>query len=172
MVLFANCWRHFRDALWPDQRRYLVDFLRAEYANEASDVAHFREHASQMIYPRFRERLLRISEEEKAHVDWLQDKIRSLGGTISETNLTIKYGRNSWECLLMDAEAENRDYAAILQRNLAEQTDPEIAQGLRRIHEDEKRHRAEILDMLMRSDPQASLVGDAFSFRRIPPKLT
>jgi rubrerythrin len=29
-----------------------------------------------------------------------------------------------------------------------------------RIHEEEKRHRAEILEMLMKSDPQAALVGN------------
>jgi rubrerythrin len=38
---------------------------------------------------------------------------------------------------------------------LAQDADPEIAEGLRRIHEDERRHREEILDMLMRTDPQA-----------------
>jgi rubrerythrin len=32
---------------------------------------------------------------------------------------------------------------------------PEIAEGLRRIREDEKRHREELLDLLLKSDPYA-----------------
>lgn len=55
--------------------------------------------------------------------------------------------------------------ASMLERvyRIAEQTDPKIAQGLRRIHDEEKRHRAEILEMLMKSDPQAALVGNVFA---------
>ena len=41
---------------------------------------------------------------------------------------------------------------------VTEQIDPEIAQGLQRIHEEAKRRHAEILEMLMKSDPQANLV--------------
>ena len=163
-AILSAPWRPFRDMLWSDQRRRLIEVLRDEYVDEAKDVAQFQEHARRMTYPSFRNRLLRIAEEEKAHVDWLRDKIRALGGTIPETKLTVKNGRNSWECLRLDAEEEKRDYASILERvyDVAEQTDPEIAQGLRRILEEEKRHRAEILDMLMKSDPQAALAGKVF----------
>lgn len=162
-ILSALC-RQFRDMLWPDQRRHLIEVLRDEYGDEAKDVAQFQEHARRMTYPSFRERLLRIAEEEKAHVDWLGDKIRALGGTVPDTKLTVKNGKNSWECLRLDAEEEKRDYGSTLERvhTVAEQTDPEIAHGLRRIHEEEKRHRAEILDMLMKSDPQAALAGKIF----------
>jgi rubrerythrin len=150
-------WRRFLDALRTDERRRLLEWLRDEYVDEAKDVAQFQEHARRMIYPQFRERLLRIVEEEKAHVRWLHEKIVALGGDVPETTVPVKKGGNPWENLLMDIEEETRDGMEALERlcRLADRTDPEIAAGLRRIQEDEKRHREEILDMLMRSDPQA-----------------
>lgn len=157
--ILSASWRRFLNALRSDDRRRLCELLRDEYVNEAKDVVQFQEHAARMTYPGFRDRLLRIAEEERAHVEWLRDKIRALGGEVPQTMLTVKNGRNSWECLLMDVEEEKRDCVSILERiyTLAEKTDPEIAEGLRRIHEEEKHHHEEIIDMLMKSDPQAGL---------------
>jgi hypothetical protein len=45
----------------------------------------------------------------------------------------------------------------------AERIDPEIAKGLRRMRQEEEAHRAEIQDMVMRSDPQAGWVSQAAS---------
>ena len=161
--------RCLRDMLWPDSRQRLIDILCDEYADALKDFAQFQEHAQRMTYPGFRDRLLRIADEEKAHADWLGSKIRALGGTIPETRFTVPIGKNSWECLRMDAEVERRDYPWILERlyAIAEQTDPEIAVGLRCIHEEEMRHRAEILDMLIKSDPQASLVSHSIGESRV-----
>jgi len=39
------------------------------------------------------ERLLRIAEEEKAHVQWLQDMIQALGGVIPQATVTVKKAR-------------------------------------------------------------------------------
>jgi rubrerythrin len=155
-ILIAG-WRQFFDALRSDERQRLVEFLREEYVDEAKDVAQFEEHARRMIYPHFRERLLRIAEEEKTHVEWLREKIRALGGEVPEVPVAAKRGHNAWENLLLDIEEEKRDRIEVLDRlyTLAQDADPEIAEGLRRIHEDERRHREEILDMLMRTDPQA-----------------
>lgn len=150
-------WRRFFDALRSDERQRLIEFLREEYVDEAKDVAQFEEHARRMTYPQFRERLLRIAEEEKAHVQWLREKILALGGQVPDVPLTVKKGRNAWESLLLDIEEEKRDGIEALERlyTAARDADPEIAAGLRRMHEEEKRHRQEILDMLMRTDPQA-----------------
>jgi len=155
-VLSAG-WQHFLHALQPDHRQRLIEVLHGEYVDEAKDVVQFEAHARRMTYPPFRERLLRIAEEEKAHVQWLQDKIQALGGEIPRTTLTVKNGQNSWECLLMDIEEEKRDRTTILEQlyTVVEPADPDIAEGLRRIRDDEKRHREEILDMLLKSDPYA-----------------
>lgn len=150
-------WQRFFEALRSDERQRLVEFLREEYLDEARDVAQFEEHARRMVYPHFRQRLLRIAEEEKAHVEWLREKIRALGGEVPEAPTAVNRGRNAWENLLMDIEEEKRDRIEVLERlyTVAQDADPEIAEGLRRIHEEEKRHREEILDLLMKTDPQA-----------------
>jgi rubrerythrin len=150
-------WRRFLDALRTDERRRLLQLLTDQYSAEAKDVAQFEEHARHMVYPNFRDRLLRIAEEEKAHVEWLREQIRALGGEVPAVSITVKKGGNAWENLLMDIEEEKRDGIEVVQRlyRLAERTDPQIAAGLRRIQEDEKRHREEIMSMLMRTDPQA-----------------
>jgi rubrerythrin len=155
-------WRAFLDGLRPDERRHLLELLREEYVDEARDAAQFEEHAKRMPYPQFRERLHRISEEEKAHVEWLRAKIRELDGEVPAVSLTVKTGRNAWENLLMDVEEEKRGGVEVLGRiyTAAERVDPEIAAGLQRIYEEEQRHREEIQDMLLRTDPQAFSVTD------------
>jgi hypothetical protein len=56
----------------------------------------------------------------------------------------------------MDLEEEKRCCADLDERMLTvARIHPEIAEGLRRIREEEEHHREEIMDMLMRSDPQA-----------------
>ena len=154
---FSTGWRQFLTALHPDSRQRLVEVLCDEYLDEAKDVAQFEDHARRMTYPQFREQLLRIAEEEKAHVKWLQDKIKALGGEIPQTTFTVKHGKNSWENLMMDIEEEKRDCASVLKQlyTVVEHADPDIAAELRRIRDDEKRHREEILDMLGKSYPYA-----------------
>jgi len=149
-------WQHFLETLQPDDRRKLVELLCEEYLEEARDVTQFTQHAQRMHYPQFRDRLLRIAAEEQAHVQWLREKILALGGEIPQLSFTPKAGKNSWECLLMDLEEEKRCCGDLLERMYtAEHADPEIAEGLHRMREEEKRHREEIMDMLMKSDPYA-----------------
>ena len=151
-------WRRLLDALRWDDRQRLIEFLCKEYVNEARDVIQFREHAKRMTYPQYRDRVLRIAEEENAHVEWLRKQILNLGGAIPEKSLPIREGRNPWENLRIDAEEEQRDVRIDVMYQIyaaAERTNPQIAEGLRQLHEQEKRHRQEFLDMLMRTDPQA-----------------
>ena len=150
----AAGWRQFLEALHPDDRQTLLRVLREEYLEEAHDVVQFTQHAPRMPYPQVRARLLRIAEEEQAHVAWLQDKIRGLGGEIPATSFTPQSGNKSWDCLLLDLQEEKRCCQDLLERmHLVEQIDAEIAEGLRRMREEEMRHREEILDMLTKIDP-------------------
>ena len=147
-------WRQFFDALHPDDHQRLLEMLRAAYLEEVQDVVQFTQHAERMHYPQFRERLLRIAAEEQAHVTWLRDKLLALGGEVPAVSLPPKGGKNAWEALLRDLEEEKRSYADLLEAmHLAEQADAELAEGLRRIREEEQRHREELLDMLVKSDP-------------------
>ncbi|HXG18795.1 MAG TPA: ferritin family protein [Methylomirabilota bacterium] len=155
--VLSTGWQHFLNTLQPDRRQRLLEILRDEYIDEAKDAVQFEEHARRMAYPHLRERLLRIAEEEKAHVAWLKEQILALGGEAPHTTFTVKNGKNSWECLLLDVEEEKRDCATMLEHlySVVERADPAIAEGLRRIREEEKRHREEILELLLKSDPYA-----------------
>src|SRR6266511_5597360 len=147
-------WQHFSDARHPDHHQKLLEILRDAYLEEAQDVTQFTQHVERMHYPQFRERLLRIAAEEQAHVTWLRDKLLALGGEIPAVSLTPKVAKNAWEALLIDLEEEKRSYADLLEAmHIAEQADPEIAEGLQRIREEEQQHREELLDMLVKSDP-------------------
>jgi rubrerythrin len=147
-------WQRFFDTLHPNHRQKVLVMLRDAYLEEAQDVAQFTRHAECMHYPQFRERLLRIAAEEQAHVTWLRDKILALGGEIPAVSHTPRVAKNAWEALLMDMEEEKRSYADLLEAmHTAEQADPELAEVLQRIREEERQHREEILDMLTKSDP-------------------
>jgi rubrerythrin len=146
----------FLSHLAPKDRRRLLEILSREYIEEMQNVLQFLRHAERMRYPQFRDRLLRIAGEEQAHTQWLQATIIALGGEIPQVSFSPEVGLNSWECLLMDLEEEKRCCADLDERMLTvARIHPEIAEGLRRIREEEEHHREEIMDMLMRSDPQA-----------------
>jgi hypothetical protein len=98
------------------------------------------------------------SNEEQAHVTWLRHKLLALDAEIPPVAYSPKAARNAWEALLMDLDEENRTYMGLLEAmHIAEHVDPEIAEGLRRIREEEQRHREEILDMVAKSDPYTLL---------------
>jgi rubrerythrin len=149
-------WQHFFTGLQPDCRQKLVEILRDVYRDEAEDVARFSQDTERVPHPQFRERLRRIAAEEQAHVAWLRDKLLALGGEIPEVSFTPKHATTGWEALVMDLEEEKRSYAALLEAlHIAEQVDPEIAAGLQHIRQEERQHRAELLDILVKSDPGA-----------------
>jgi rubrerythrin len=147
-------WREFFDALHSDHHQKLIEILRNVYLEEAQDVSQFAQHAERLHYPQFRGRLLRIAEEEQAHVAWLRDKLLALGGEVPTESVPPKSAKNAWEALLRDMDEEKRSYTDLIDAmHIAEEAYPEIAEGIRRIREEEQRHREEILDMLVKSDP-------------------
>jgi rubrerythrin len=138
-----------------DQRR-LIQLLRIVYVGEVQDAVQFTRHAQRMYYPQFRERLLRIVVEEQAHAQWLREKIHALGGDVSEPSFSPKMGKNSWECLRMDVEAEKRSCTDLLQLlHVVERINAELVEGVRRLRQEERRHYEEMLGMLMKSEPYA-----------------
>jgi hypothetical protein len=46
--------------------------------------------------------LLRLAEEERAHLEWLRDKLLALGGEVPHVSVIPKGAKNAWEALLMD----------------------------------------------------------------------
>lgn len=154
--LLRKSWQRLQDTWQPDDRKILLEILVQEYIEEAQHVSQFAEHARQMYYPQFHEKLLRIAAEEQEHAQWLREKILAVGGEIPQISFTPKTGKNSWESLLMDLEEEKRCCADLLERiTRVTLVNQEIAELLRRIYDDERIHREEIMDMLMRSDAYA-----------------
>ena len=69
-------------------------------------------------------------------------------------------GKNSWQYLLDDVDEELHGLDDLLEpmQSLRDEL-PDVASMLERIYEDGVKHRAEIREMLMRSDPQARMTG-------------
>ena len=152
-ALFTG-WHRFLAGFSADDRQRLLDNLCDAYHAEAGAVAQFTQHAHRMYYPHFREGLLRIAAEAAAHIPWLEEKILALGGTLPQRSCTFKTGRNSWERLHIDLEAAQRGRVNLLEWiHTAEQVEPEIVVGLRRIRAEKQQHCEELRDMLMKSDP-------------------
>lgn len=150
-------WRSLIKLLPHDGRDRVLEILKREYVEEMANTAQLLRHAERMRYPQLREKLLQIAAQEQKHALWLKERIIALGGEATRAPAEIKEGVNSWECLRMDLEEEKHCCADLTEKlAIVEPIDPETAELLRRILEEEKQHREEITDMLMRSDPQAA----------------
>jgi hypothetical protein len=149
-------WQQCCDALHPDPRPTLLEALRDTYLATAHTVAQFTQDAERMEYPQCRARLLCMAAEDQAHVTWLRDTLLAHGGAIPTGACPPTVAPTSWAALLRDMAAERRAYEALLEpMHLAEQADPEMAEGFRRLRAAKQQHREALLDMLVKSDPYA-----------------
>lgn len=137
-----------------EARRAALDMLRKRYVDEIAHAEKFNQHAGEMRYPQFREKLLRIAAEETEHAGWLAKKIIDLGGKLPEGRETREStDQSSWQHLLKDLAEEDHCAGDLTEQIWAVQTDyPEVAVLLERISQDEKKHCDKIREMLMRSD--------------------
>ncbi len=97
--ILRDGWHRLRSAVEADHSQSLLEILSAEYRDAAYGVAQLRQYAERMYYPHFRARLLEIAAEEHSEVEWLQEKIRTLGGSPVRHCFSIEVGKNSWACL-------------------------------------------------------------------------
>ena len=142
---------------WVKRGDRVLRTLYARYIDESQHAARFRQHAEGMHYAQFRSALHRIATDELDHAELLADKIRQLGGSVPDVPITAATKKTPWGCLLEDLEEERRCGAELEQEILTSARDyADIADLLRRIEHDERTHRDEIREMLMRSDPQAA----------------
>lgn len=152
---WSDWWRKFLGCS-PDGYRAVVKILQERYSDEIRHVKLYTQHAERMQYPQFREKLLRIAADEARHAEWLADKLAIFGGallTVPEVPATEK---NSWQYLLADLDEEEHCSDELIEKmQTVREEFPNVAEVLERIYEDGEKHRAEIRDMLMRSDPQS-----------------
>jgi bacterioferritin (cytochrome b1) len=149
---WSEWWRRFLGAS-PDGDRNAIDILSRRYVEEMQAADRFKQHAQEMQYPQFREKLLSIATAKSKHADWLAEKIAALGGQLPEVPERRSMDENSWQYLLTDLEEENRSADHLPEQIWSIDSDhPDITAVLQRIYEEEKKYRGEIREMLMRSD--------------------
>jgi bacterioferritin (cytochrome b1) len=156
---YLNWWRGFL-GISHNARRETIQILQQQYGEAILRASHLTQHAENMPYPHFREKLLSIAADETRHSDQMAEKIRLLGGTLPAIPTAELPGGNGWRSLLADLQEQQRTAAELwehVRRVPAEF--PDVAELLQRVYEDGKRHRSEITDMVMRSDPQAFSAG-------------
>lgn len=136
----------------------IVKVLQHRYVREQQHGMRYRQHAERMRYPQFRDALSDLAAEERKHAGLIAEKIREFGAELPDVvPIHVAHEQNSWYYLRTDLEEEQR-CAGELEADLpvlrAEYHD--VAELLKRIERDGRRHRAIIRDMLARSDPQAA----------------
>ena len=148
-------WRSFLGGS-PDLPENTVAVLRRLYIEESQHAARFTQQAQRMRYPQFRAKLLEIAADESKHAAWIAEKIQLLGGSLPAVPAIEPAEGNDWQFLL-DGLEEHRQCAAELLEQIGRlQSDlPEIATMLQRIGDEGAKHRHDLREMLMRSDPQA-----------------
>lgn len=152
-VLLNSC-RRVLAAFDMTAQRTLLEGVCAIYQREANTAMLYTRHAAQMHYPWFRTELLRIAAEVEAHLAWLHEQILTLGGHLPSPGPVPVLKGNSWECLRRDVEGAQRDCRYLLEWiRRVEQEAPALAAGFQRIRNDKLRHREELRDMFMKSDP-------------------
>ena len=152
---WRDWWRKFL-GVSPNGYHDVIKILSSRYVEEMQHVERYTEHAEHMQYPQFREKLLRIAADEARHAEWLAAKITMFGGSIPKVPKEPPTTKNSWQYLLADLEDERQNSAELIEQMQSLRDElPDVAAMLERIYEDSQRHRSEIRDMLVRSDPQS-----------------
>jgi hypothetical protein len=133
-----------------------VDILRRRYVEEMQQANRFKQHAQKMQYPQFRDKLLELAADKSKRARWIAKKIVALGGKLPEVPEPRSTDQNSWQYLLMDLEEENRCAEHLTEQIwTTESDDADITEFLQQINGAQKKDRAAIREMLMRSDPFA-----------------
>jgi rubrerythrin len=152
---WSDWWRRFL-GFSPDRSFGAVDILRQRYVEEMQQAGRFKQYARRMLYPQYEGKLLQLATETRKHAQWIAEKIVVLGGQLPEVSEARSINENSWQSLLMAIDDKNRSddhLSEQLQRIGLEH--PDITKFLQKISYEQKEHRDEIREMLMRSDPFA-----------------
>lgn len=152
---WSDWWRSFL-GFSADGDQQAIAILAKRYIEKSQHVSRFTQHAQRMQYRQFRDKLLAIAADEAQHVDWLAEKIKLFGGRLPDVPPIPAELKNSWQYLLEDLNNEQRYSAELIEQahSIREEL-PTVAATLERIYEDSNRHRNEIREMLMKSDPQS-----------------
>lgn len=65
--LLHKSWQSLQYTWCPDDRKKLLEILGQRYIEETQHVSQFAEHARQMYFPQFNDKLLRIFAKEQEY---------------------------------------------------------------------------------------------------------
>ncbi len=130
--------------------------LADNYRELARLANQLKLHAEKAPYPFVAERLRQMAAEKEKSIGLLFENIEQLGARVAKFDSSIPSGRNHWERMHQDVEDQKRVAARLTDdvSYLALEA-PEHSQLLRQLVEVERRHKAALLDLLARADPQA-----------------
>ena len=152
---WSEWWSRFLD-LPQDSFRQAINILQQRYVEETQQRDRFNQHADKMHYPQFREKLLQISGEKTRYADRIAEAIVAIGGKLPSVPERRSTDENSWQQLMIALDDENRSADHLAQQLRGIESDiPDVVKLLQQISEQQKQHRGEVREMLMRSDPFA-----------------
>ena len=152
---WSEWWSRFLD-LPDDSFRQAINILQQRYVEETQQRDRFIQHADKMHYPQFREKLLQISDKKTKYADRIAEAIVALGGKLPRVPELRSTDENSWQQLMIALDDENRSADHLAEQLRGIESDiPDILKLLQQISEQQKQHRGEVREMLMRSDPFA-----------------
>ena len=130
--------------------------LADDYRELARLANQLKLHAEKAPYPFVAERLQQMAAEKEKSIGVLFENIEQLGARVAKFDSSIPSGRNHWERMHQDVEDQKRVEARLTDdiSYLALEA-PGHSQLLRQLVEVERRHKAALLDLLARADPQA-----------------
>ena len=152
---WSEWWSRFLD-LPDDSFRQAINILQQRYVEETQQRDRFIQHADKMHYLQFRDKLLQISDEKTKYADRIAEAIVALGGKLPRVPELRSTDENSWQQLMIALDDENRSADHLAEQLRGIESDiPDILKLLQQISEQQKQHRGEVREMLMRSDPFA-----------------
>jgi bacterioferritin (cytochrome b1) len=109
-----------------------------------------------MHYPQYREKFLRMAQENSQHAEQIGAKIVALGGRLPEVAERRVTDENNWQSLSTALDEENRAAERLPEQLRGiEAAHPDIAKFFQQIARAQDNHREQLRSMLMRSDPFA-----------------
>ncbi|HEX5020955.1 MAG TPA: ferritin-like domain-containing protein [Candidatus Binatia bacterium] len=152
---WSEWWRSFL-GFSQDKSRKAVDVLRQRYIEEMQQADRFKGYAEKMHYPQFNAKLHAIANEKGRHAEQIAEKLVALGCKLPAVPENPSSNENSWGQLLNALDEEYRSADDLVDQLRGILSDrPDITELLQQISQEQKKHRDEIREMLMRSDPFA-----------------
>ncbi len=121
----------------------IVALLNQDLEGEHAAIIQYLTHAYSMGEGEMACEIVAIAREEMRHLDWLAERIVSLGGTPSLTRGDMRVGGESVSDWMMNDVRQEEDAIALYEQHIKAISDPQINRLLGRILSDEKSHRGD-----------------------------